>query len=544
MNILGGITKIGEGYTHPEAHIPIDIQYNKLIDWLIDRKKAQVTWKKQLKPIQDKIQELLKELPTDIPELASYTRKEKINYYDCVQIFKLLVEKANEPTTKTLFGSYTSKRLKDWDETIRAYEVECVHIADAGNTLVALINFDIPVLKRSIEQNRKLISDLTRKQAEYERNVQGFKKKYEDNCAEWGIQGQNLRQELLDLVSDLPSCFDEVVDAMQQDTIKQAAEYYLEFMKYTLNVESTGQTKTASLPVLQYMLEYGNQTVDAYNHKDDPTHLVVKEEQKVEENEPEQAPETKSLEIDWTVIDSEPEKPAETPVINWDIAVEDTGKGAQEPTLVWDFSVDETSEEAKQPQLDLDMDMSNITAIELVEANSSANENVTESLLENTKMRNLLLNELLELKCFLTQREDELTDEKESFITSLVTPILKTNLSAASVSQSLEQLNYVIDMIETSRMKQLLELKNSKRFLDRVVASFEHLIECQEKSTKSIEYNQKKVEELQEQTQEIYPKLEAATQQAKELKVALEQTLSTQYGNRTVNIYGEEVNKL
>lgn len=80
--------------------------------------------------------------------------------------------------------------------------------------------------------------------------------------------------------------------------------------------------------------------------------------------------------------------------------------------------------------------------------------------------------------------------------------------------------------------------------MDRVVSSFEHLTDCQHKSAKSIEYNQKKIEDLQDQTQSIFPKLEEAIQQAKELKVALEGTLSAQYGGRTVNIFGEEITKL
>jgi len=32
--------KVGEGYSVAEQDIPIDIHYNKLLDWLIDRKKA------------------------------------------------------------------------------------------------------------------------------------------------------------------------------------------------------------------------------------------------------------------------------------------------------------------------------------------------------------------------------------------------------------------------------------------------------------------------------------------------------------------------
>eukprot|EP01102_Stenamoeba_stenopodia_P016328 TRINITY_DN5697_c0_g1_i1.p1 TRINITY_DN5697_c0_g1~~TRINITY_DN5697_c0_g1_i1.p1 ORF type:complete len:480 (-),score=137.41 TRINITY_DN5697_c0_g1_i1:45-1484(-) len=39
-SFLSGIIKVGEGYSVAEQDIPIDIHYNKLLDWLIDRKKA------------------------------------------------------------------------------------------------------------------------------------------------------------------------------------------------------------------------------------------------------------------------------------------------------------------------------------------------------------------------------------------------------------------------------------------------------------------------------------------------------------------------
>ncbi len=68
-----------------------------------------------------------------------------INYFDCPKIFELL-KSANEPETKTLFGQYTSKRMKDWTEITKLYERDNIFLAEAAHLLISYINYDLCVV--------------------------------------------------------------------------------------------------------------------------------------------------------------------------------------------------------------------------------------------------------------------------------------------------------------------------------------------------------------------------------------------------------------
>ena len=43
--------------------LPIDVHYDKLIDWLVDRKKVSKDWRKKLAGVHAKLSELARELP-------------------------------------------------------------------------------------------------------------------------------------------------------------------------------------------------------------------------------------------------------------------------------------------------------------------------------------------------------------------------------------------------------------------------------------------------------------------------------------------------
>lgn len=81
------------------------------------------------------------------------------------------------------------------------------------------------------------------------------------------------------------------------------------------------------------------------------------------------------------------------------------------------------------------------------------------------------------------------------------------------------------------------------RFVDRIVASFLHLLECAEKSKSSIAFAEQKKTDLSLLISETLPKLESLINQTKELKVNIEKALMKQYPGRIVALIGE-VNNL
>lgn len=71
-----------------------------------------------------------------------------INYFYCKRIIEILKE--TEADTKNLFGSYGSKRMKDWLEIERLYLKDNVYLGEACDLLVQNIKYHIPAIKKQI----------------------------------------------------------------------------------------------------------------------------------------------------------------------------------------------------------------------------------------------------------------------------------------------------------------------------------------------------------------------------------------------------------
>lgn len=75
-----------------------------------------------------------------------------INYFYCQRIIEILKE--TEADSKNLFGSYGSKRMKDWQEIERLYLKDNVYLAEAADLMVQNIKYHIPVLKKQIAKTQ------------------------------------------------------------------------------------------------------------------------------------------------------------------------------------------------------------------------------------------------------------------------------------------------------------------------------------------------------------------------------------------------------
>lgn len=112
------------------------------MEWLIDRKKTPQTWKKHLKVVRDKIQEAISDLPKN-KEIQNFVEENKMHYYDCEKMIELLKTIGNESSDKTLFGSYTSKRMQQWNEILKLYIKDDVHIAECAQLLTSYVLYEM-----------------------------------------------------------------------------------------------------------------------------------------------------------------------------------------------------------------------------------------------------------------------------------------------------------------------------------------------------------------------------------------------------------------
>ncbi|GBG69051.1 hypothetical protein CBR_g3749 [Chara braunii] len=226
---MATVEKVAEGVKFQESELPIDIIYSKLAEWLVDRKKIPAEWRKRLGVIQQKKVQALASLPRDVDTRLLTCTEETTGYLESKQIRDILA--ASKPEARTLFGRL-SGAAGTWDEIVRLYERDSVYLGEAAHIMVQNTNYEIPYLRRQIAKWKHQLADLDRKEADYRRNAAASAQKFQQTCEELGIQGRDVKKELLELTLHLPDTFKDVSDAVCDSKVKQAVDYYRSFVAY------------------------------------------------------------------------------------------------------------------------------------------------------------------------------------------------------------------------------------------------------------------------------------------------------------------------
>lgn len=71
-----------------------------------------------------------------------------IHYFHCLKIIEILKE--TEVDSKNIFGSYTSQRMKDWQNVVSLYSKNNVYLAEAAELLHNTVKYEIPSVKKQL----------------------------------------------------------------------------------------------------------------------------------------------------------------------------------------------------------------------------------------------------------------------------------------------------------------------------------------------------------------------------------------------------------
>jgi hypothetical protein len=189
-----------------------------------------------------------------------------------------------------------------------------------------------------------------------------------------------------------------------------------------------------------------------------------------------------------------------------------------------DFSID-----------NLELDTSAITLEEDgVEGGIARNEEAL-TVMENPEARNFFIDELMELEGFLSQRIDEKKNEKAN---EMMLSSHGDTLSAETLEKYVRLTNQVLQMFNENKTKQLLLVRESKRYTTRIA---EGLLQ-NTKLAKKLEYaaNEaaRKYVTIQSEIENVKPKIQILTKQSRELQTDLAKEISVKYNNRTVYVTG------
>ncbi|XP_068775480.1 CDK5 regulatory subunit-associated protein 3 isoform X3 [Struthio camelus] len=498
-------------------NLPIDIQTSKLLDWLVDRRHCNLKWQSQVLAIREKINGAIQDMPEN-EEIKQLLAGSYIHYFHCLRIVEIL--KGTEASTKNLFGRYSSQRMKDWQEIVSLYEKENTYLAELASLLVRSVSYEIPSLRKQISRCQQAQQDFARREEECQLGAAELRERFYTSCKQYGITGDNVRQELLALVKDLPSLLAEI--GVGAGALSEAIELYQACVEFVCE-SSTEQV----VPLLRHMVKRGNTTVYEWRTGLEPTRVERPEVEEVPEQPKEDA-------IDWGDFTLEP-------TMVTDGAAADGG--AQGEEIDWGIELEPS------PQQDDGIDWgdseSDGVQITVLEAGTEVPEGVARgadalTLLENPETRSQFIDELMELELFLSQRLVEMGEEADVLAVSQfqLAPAMLQGQTSARVGSLLATTQALIGQLSTRRMQHLFMILASPRYVDRVSELLrQKLKQAELLVVKKEMMSQKRQEALAEQGA-LEPKLDRLLEKTKELQKLIEADVSKRYSGRPVNLMG------
>lgn len=550
-------------------NLPIDIAFPRLGEWLVDRKRIPADWRKRLAAVRTKISAAFASLPKDIDPYFQTLDPQGIGFLEAKRVYEILLK--STPESRNIFGRL-SGAAGVWEAIIRTFEKDHIFLGEAAQIMLQYVNYEIPYQKKQVQKIQQQLAELERKEADIKRNISLSASKYAEACQEIGLQGVNVKSELLETAKvSLPSTFGQILEVLNGDSVSRAIDFYSTFVK-DVHTEEDKASRTV-LPNLREVRENppplnvflnpeGLDPANSQPHSSDPKQMEVEAEMAADS-------------IDWDIT-------LDSSQIDWDIgSVEETeenghGLGPYEMVNASDLPCSLPNEDMKsdQPSLakeesevpgvsapgiswDISVENPEVNVIEesgfscatmdpqLVSPNtfSGAPHGTHErSPLLETEYRNKILDDLFEVKAFLNQRLIELTNQETLSLqhqVQSVAPFVLQQYSSDVIQTMLYDVTFVISILTNRKTRDLIMILNSKRFLDRLVSSLEEKKHHEIKLKEGLKDLSNRRMELQNSLSSSWPKQEAALLKTRELKKLCEHTLSQMFDGRPVNIIGE-----
>ena len=165
----------------------------------------------------------------DMPEhqgIAALLSGAHINYFHCLKIVEILKE--TEADSKNFFGQYGSQRMKDWKEIVSLYQKDFLYLAEAAQLLTQNVVYEIPGLRKSLARCDNVEEECDKQEGSSHRKEKELVEEFARECKELGVEGKELRREVIELAKDLPSVYEEVAE--QAKGLDKACAAYTSFM--------------------------------------------------------------------------------------------------------------------------------------------------------------------------------------------------------------------------------------------------------------------------------------------------------------------------
>ncbi|XP_074597600.1 CDK5 regulatory subunit-associated protein 3 isoform X2 [Brevipalpus obovatus] len=493
-----------------EQDVPIDIHASKLLDWLLTRRHCNKDYQTSLNVIREKITDAIQSMPAH-PKITELLAGKQLNYFICKQIVEVLKE--TESDSKNIFGYYSSKRMKDWQEIIRLYEKDNVYLAETALILNRNVNFEVPSINKQANKHQSNSEEFLRKSSDMIKQSNKLKAEYQNMAEKLGIKGKDVRSEFQQLIHDLPNHLEEILQELPK--LVETIKYYNEFIRFTQKKEDGN-----FLPILSYLIKKGNTSYFEYK-----TGKALEDDHSGGRKSSSNDDQIDLIEIedtgssshsngngDFVHIDKEDCLPEEGGEIDWNIETVEEPSGESSPS----------------------------DAIGEKLMNKSRKEDYSLTLLEHLHMRDNFINELHELGGFFDQRVNEMKQEESILSTNQFqgAPSIIQLTSIEKLSSLLKQIQRILDLITNEKISLIFMMREDSSYVDRAVAKMEVKLEQADKCIQKSKLFEEKSKEEAKLVEKLLPDIPIYIKRTKELQNLIESEISKKYKNRPVNIMG------
>eukprot|EP00730_Choanoeca_flexa_P000994 TRINITY_DN10432_c0_g2_i2.p1 TRINITY_DN10432_c0_g2~~TRINITY_DN10432_c0_g2_i2.p1 ORF type:complete len:552 (+),score=170.11 TRINITY_DN10432_c0_g2_i2:1-1656(+) len=545
-----------------EQDLPIDIYFNKLIGWLVDRKWVPSDYHKRLAPIKRAVAAAVDKLPDEAP-FEHYKALSSLTYFDCVAILTKLQEL--DADTKNLLGYYGSERVNTWQSLVSKLTNNRVFLADAGAMLQHDVNYEVTAMQKKLDRSRTKIKDSSRKEADLNTNATTYTQRFKETCRQLGIQGDDIEAEIKATGARLPHVWQDITQTLQSSRMSTALNYHRDMCAYLHNRQEPG------LKRLQHINDKGNTSVYEYT-----TGEAIPVEDGIVGTEVSTADaggidfgdidfgdaggidfgDASSGGIDFgDATSGEIDFGESIQAIDFgDTAgsgnVIDLGDGADTIDFGDDAGgIDFGDVSSGQDGGDVIDFGDGADTIDFGNDGTSTAaaapaERIAQSMLHHGPTRTLVSDELYELQCFLKQRIADL--ESTSISAANVfndAPVELQKQDAPRVRDMLETVDNIIAQLEQEETQRLILINTSPRYIQRLVDDLNHKLAVASKSKQKVLDLQQQRAEAAKVIETTQPELKKLAQRVLDQKTKVEEAISKLYDGRKVNIIGE-INQL
>jgi hypothetical protein len=226
----------------------LDVRLDQINEWLVVRRKLDKNWAKYLKPVETKHGLALNKLQAD-KKFDLVFVQEVSGYLQCREVMKMMENQSGLDKSRTMFGNYSNETLYEWENLMRSYEKNNLHLADCAKNLLQLGNYDIPSFKSAESSLEKQLKDLIHKETQISEEIQKKEKFYKEKCKNYEVSGNNIQYELKQKTRKIPEIYLKVVEMVKSQELMNILSAYESITKNNHNSH-------VDLPVISHLRDF------------------------------------------------------------------------------------------------------------------------------------------------------------------------------------------------------------------------------------------------------------------------------------------------